>query len=459
MKIINMITGKITKWLKLPYLSTVIFCVQLCLQANAQSTDARIGLSLADAIARAREANKLIGVARKEQQAASVDLVEAKREALPQVNASLGYQRYSEITLYEGLFGEVSHQTKPPNSNAGGLNVESSFNLYAGGRQKAIIQGLKLKNELAALNTEETEANIGLQTALRYLELVKIYYQQQVIVDQVDRTRILRKNIEALYANGKVTRSDLLRAEVLLSNAEVNQQASTNDYAIGNEQLNVLLGLDDHTLVIPSDTNALVLIDSARISGMQQGDVHIYSLLKIDKNIEIQQRRIQQLASFNLPSVSLFAGYGFNYPNNFFFPPQDQTVGTGMAGIKLSYNISSLYQNRNRISAARIRVDGLKQQKEWVQEGVQQEIRALIIKYHEALSRIAVVKTSIEQAKINYDIQNTKYLNQLSLLTDLLQADNLYQEARFSYIQTNINALAIYYRLLFVTGKIYENEI
>src|SRR5690606_39090756 len=121
----------LTKWLKLPYLSTVIFCVQLCLQANAQSTDARIGLSLADAIARAREANKLIGVARKEQQAASVDLVEAKREALPQVNASLGYQRYSEITLYEGLFGEVSHQTKPPNSNAGGLNVESSFNLYA----------------------------------------------------------------------------------------------------------------------------------------------------------------------------------------------------------------------------------------------------------------------------------------------------------------------------------------
>lgn len=456
---INKMTTKTTVESVARQLSLILLCTMLCLQVVAQSSTGRLSLSLADAISRAKESNKLIGVARQEQLAAAVDLAQAKSEVLPQLNTGLGYQRYTELTLYDGVFGDASHQTKPPNANAGNLNVESSFNLYAGGRQKATIRSFKLRTELAAINKEETEANIGLQTALSYLDMVKFYYQQQIIADQVDRLRILSKNIKALYTNGKVTRSDLLRADVMLSNAEVNQQASINDYAISNQRLNVLLGLDEQTLVLPTDTNALVIADSIRVSGLIQERAHIYSLLKVDKNIEIQQRQIEQLKSFNLPSVSLFAGYGFNYPNNFVFPPRDQTVGVGTVGIKLNYNISSVYQNKNRIRAARVRTDGLKQQKEWFQENVGQEISALAIKHREALNRIAVVKTSIEQAKLNYHIQNTKYLNQLSLLTDLLEADNLYQEARFSYIQTNINALAIYYRLLFVTGKFYENGI
>ena len=78
----------------------------------------------------------------------------------------------------------------------------------------------------------------------------------------------------------------------------------------------------------------------------------------------------------------------------------------------------------------------------------------MAIKYNEAVNRMLVIKKSIEQAEVNYNIQNNKYSNQLSLLTDLLEADNLYQESRFNYIQANIAALSIYYRLLFLTGKL-----
>jgi outer membrane protein TolC len=85
---------------------------------------------------------------------------------------------------------------------------------------------------------------------------------------------------------------------------------------------------------------------------------------------------------------------------------------------------------------------------------VQQEARALVIKYNEAIHRIQVIKKSIEQAEANYNIQNTKYANQLTLLTDLLEADNLYHESRFNYVQANVAALSIYYRLLFITGKL-----
>ena len=122
--------------------------------------------------------------------------------------------------------------------------------------------------------------------------------------------------------------------------------------------------------------------------------------------------------------------------------------------MRLTYDISSLYQNKNKVKSARLRETELQQQKAWIEDNVQQEVKALAIKYSEAINRMRVIKKSIEQAEANYNIQNTKYANQLTLLTDLLEADNLYQESRLNYIQANIAALSIYYRLLFITGKL-----
>ena len=96
----------------------------------------------------------------------------------------------------------------------------------------------------------------------------------------------------------------------------------------------------------------------------------------------------------------------------------------------------------------------LKEQKDWIEDNIQQEAMALVIKYNEAVHRMHVIRKSIDQAEANYKIQNTKYANQLSLLTDLLEADNLYQESRLNYIHANISALSVYYRLLFLTGKL-----
>jgi outer membrane protein len=60
----------------------------------------------------------------------------------------------------------------------------------------------------------------------------------------------------------------------------------------------------------------------------------------------------------------------------------------------------------------------------------------------------------VEQALLNYRIVNTKYLNQLSLLTDLLDADNLYQESRFNLVKAQTDALGIYYHILYSSGNL-----
>jgi outer membrane protein len=293
-----------------------------------------------------------------------------------------------------------------------------------------------------------------LQVALQYLDMIRLYYQQHLISDQIARARTRSKNIGDFYANGKVTKSDVLRADVLLSNVLLAETANKNDYLISNQKLNTLLNLNAFTKIIPADTTSLNLADSLEFERLRNDCSGAYAILKAQKNIELQENRIRLTKSLNHPSVTLFGGYGFHYPNTLVFPPQAQTVAVGTAGVKLTYDISSLYQNKNKIKSVSLRETELKQQKEWIEDNVHQEVSALAIKYQEALHRMLVIQKSIEQAEANYNIQNTKYSNQLSLLTDLLEADNLYQDSRFNYVQANIAAMSVYYRLLFVTGKL-----
>lgn len=441
---------KIIRWSVFP----LCFYASIVSVSAQSTTDSTIKLSLSDAIKHAKESNKLIGVLKTEESATQEDLKDAKMGTLPRISTNASYQRYTKITLYDGVLGHPHQIPKPPNANAGALGVETSFNLYAGGRQKSIINDFEHKNELATLNTEEQVGTIGLQVALQYLDMVKYYFQGKLINDQITRALTRYKNINAFYVNGKVTKSDLLRADVLLSNSELSKASNDNDYLISNQRLNTFLNIGKKTKIIPVDTASLALTDSLEFDRLANDYSGTYSILKLNKNIELQDNRIKLVKSFNRPMVSLFGGYGFNYPNNLTFPPVAQTFEVGLAGIKLSYDISSLYQNKSKVKAARIRALELRQQKDWVVDNVAQETRTLEVKYKEAIKRMVVIRKSIEQAKANYDIQNTKYLNHLSLLTDLLDADNLYQESRFNYIQANIAALSIYYRLLFTTGKL-----
>jgi outer membrane protein len=85
---------------------------------------------------------------------------------------------------------------------------------------------------------------------------------------------------------------------------------------------------------------------------------------------------------------------------------------------------------------------------------VNEEANALHIKYSESLHRISVAESSIEQASANYKIVSAKYFNQLALLTDLLDADNLYLESKYNLIRSQTDALAFYYRLLYTSGRL-----
>jgi outer membrane protein len=412
-------------------------------------------LSLQEAILKARMSNKVILASKAEEYAVTEDVRDAKASVLPSVGASGSYQRFTKLTLYtDGLFDSKS-VPKRPGPDGADLGLSASLNLYSGGRTRSLLHEQQYRSSLAELSTRETSGNISLQVAAQYLDLIRLSAQEKLTLDQVKRAEARLKNVNALYKNQKVTRSDVLRVEVMLSNVQLGLEQIRNDLKIAGDKLCVFLDLSGKTRIQAVDNLGADTLSLAEIENLVTDAPNTsFSVLKFGESQKVQRARIKGIRSGYYPSVSVYSAYGLSYPNTIFFPPVDQAYSIGFVGLKVQYNLSSIYQNKHKVSAAQKRLQQLQLQKEVVADNILQEAQSLGIKYHEASNRIQVIEKQIEQAAVNYKIVSSKYFNQLALLTDLLDADNLYQESRYSLIQAKALRQLLVYRLKYTSGNL-----
>jgi outer membrane protein TolC len=436
-------------------LTTTIFILNPIISGAQERPGNGYKLTLAEAVQFAKNQNKWVQAANIEESAAGEDRKDAFKAALPTINVGGSYQRFSNLTLFsEGLSHSTTIST-PPTRNAANLGVDASFNIYSGGRLRALQKEQTSHLNEAKLNARDQSGNIALQTADQYLDLVKLNDLQKFILDQLKRAQTRLNNINTLYKNQKVTRSDVLRAEVTLSNVQLSLEQNENDITIANQKLDVLINVPDSVRISPVDSAGMPKPEvSSLLPFIDAAGVSSYSVQKAAENVETQKARLKGIQSANMPSLSFYSAYGINYPNFLVFPPVNQAYALGFVGLKAQYSISSLYHNKSKVAAGKLRVKELEVRQEAYTDNVKTEARAYYVKYAEALNRISVNEHSVEQALVNYRIVNTKYLNQLSLLTDLLDADNLYQESRFNLIRAQTDALAIYYHILYTSGNL-----
>ncbi|TDW51766.1 outer membrane protein TolC [Flavobacterium sp. 270] len=437
--------------------SLVFALAMLFFLANPFTTTAQIApensykLTLTEAIQFAKKQNKWVKAVGIEEMAVAEDRKDVQNAALPSITVGSSYQRFSDVTLFSDGLSHAATSPRKPTATVGALGVDALFTIYGGGKHRALQAEQNLRLNLAKLNSQDLSGNISLQTASQYLDLVRFNEQQKFILDQVKRAQTRLNNINSLYKNQKVTKSDVLRAEVALSNAELSLMQNENDIAISNQKLDVLINVPDSVMIFPADSAGMAKPEIGSLMPyIETAGISSFSIQKAAKNVEIQRARLRGIQSNNLPSLSFYSNYGFNYP----YAAINQTYAVGFVGLKLQYSISSLYQNNNKVAAGKLRVNELEVQQDAHRDDVQAEITSFYIKYGEALKRITVNERSVEQASVNYKIVNTKYLNQLSLLTDLLDADNLYQESRFHLVQAQTDALVIYYRILYTSGNL-----
>ena len=121
--------------------------------------------------------------------------------------------------------------------------------LYTGGKIENSIAASEYGIDVADLTLEATKQNIRYQTTAAYYNRNLIQVRQEA----VDTLAAHLKNVNAQYTVGTVAKSDLLRSQVELANAQQNLINAQNNYDISGATFNNIVGLPINTIVNASD--------------------------------------------------------------------------------------------------------------------------------------------------------------------------------------------------------------
>lgn len=427
----------------------VLFSVPIC--STAKMVGDTLYLSVEQLFERASRQHLKLAADRLKEKITDERVQTARSACLPELNVGLrGGVLGQPVVWLNGL----NHATRPKSPDwQQNYAVDFTQPLYQGGKIRYAIRQANLEHEISCLQSAADQADIKLMLLEQYLNLFSLYKQRVVLNRNIEESERRLKDIRRMKDEGIITNNDVLRSEMQLTDDRLSVTETENNIRIVSQQLDILLGLDEYLLLIP-DTTLL-----GRICQITAYTDYVNHAVQFDpsmrilrKQTELAQNNIQLTRAEQLPRLSLTA-------SNTLARPVARTMAdlynnSWNVGLSFSYPISSLYQNRHRMNEARLNVQLMRIAEEQKQQTIRMTVRTALLKHKEAKERVEALKLSVKQAEENYRIMRNRYMNQLAILTDLLDADNLRLNAELQLTTARTRVVYTYYELQRAIGEL-----
>ncbi|RXM51104.1 MULTISPECIES: TolC family protein [unclassified Chryseobacterium] len=412
-------------------------------------------LGLQQAIEIGLKNNKSIQISHLKQEMSVTKEKDLKMEKLPDIEFHTSYNQVTNLFQYQdGVFN------KPTKYDAiNGMydfTLSASIPVYMGGKIKNTEKKAAIDSEISTLKTHLDERQLTMEVITAFLQIHHLKEQQHLINDKMKEDSVNIKQVKALKANGVVTVNEVLRTSLQLSNHKMSWTELDNDIQIAEHKLKTLLSLPEQqemhvdTQDLISDKAAIPYVDELTETALNKNE----SVEITHRNLSLKQLDQKIIKANYLPKVTAGGEYFLKYPNMMFFPPEPYAYRLGMIGLNLTYPIENLYKNKYKMQEARENIDLAKLQIEENEEKVRHNVYEAYKKFEETDQKVKIAEEAIDQAKENYRIVRTKYANKLSLITELIDADNTYLEAESNLISVKINRQLKYYQLQYTIGNL-----
>lgn len=421
------------------------------LPACAQTECDTLYLSVEELLSKVSRSHLQVAADRLKEQMAAERAKTARMSRLPSVSVGLRAGYLGQPIVWEN---GLSHATRPDSPDwQQNYTVDVSQPVYQGGRIKYSIRKADLEQELARLQTAADEGDIRLAMLSRYLELFSMYKQHMVLDRKIAESERRLKDIRRLKAEGVITNNDVLRSELQLTDDRLALQETDNDIRIASQQIDILLGLDERLLLMP---DTALLADERHVDSyeyyVERASLADPSVLALHKQTEIAENNVRIKQSALRPSVSLTASNTLARPVS--RTMADMYNNAWNVGVSVSYPLSALYTDRHQLREARQNVQLMHNAEEQKQQQIRMAVQSALLRHREAISRVEALKLSVRQASENYRIMYNRYMNQLAILTDLLDADNLRLNAELQLTTARTQVAYTYYELQRAVGEL-----
>ncbi|QTV05099.1 TolC family protein [Faecalibacter bovis] len=400
------------------------------LLAFFQTVSAQQTLTLKEAIDFALKNKADALKAKNEIKRGDLQIKEAKAGALPQISAS-GNVQYNAIIQESALQMNdqlmVIRMGQPWNTNA-------TVSLYQALFDQRVFTGLKAAKstrEFYQINSQLTDEQIIERVSTAYYQVFVTEQKLQNIDASYENTNKVKAIIQSLYDNGLAKEIDLDRTKVGLVNIQSARQQIVNAVQLQENALKFYMGM-------PIETEIELVGEDVKINEYLLEDKFDYTkrteVAAVLKQKELLGYNLEATKAALYPTVGLAANYGINgFGEN--FPIHKSTYWSDVANVALQVKVPIFTggSTKAKIAQAQLDIDAL-------DIDIKDMILGLDLEYHNAKTQIENLIVNLKNQEENVELarkvfNNTQanYQHGLAPLTEVLDAEQAYTEAKNNY--------------------------
>jgi outer membrane protein len=435
-------------------IALILLCATLAARAQTRS------LSLDEAIAAGLEASPGLHASRMKAESSAARARELAAAKLPSFKLGAAYSRLSEVPPF---------QVTLPISPTPILVSESYFNnwnlrlsvqqpLFTGFRLEAGTESARMLERSAGLDLDKDRAEFVFAVKSAYWGLARAREVASVIGETIGQVREHLKDVRAFFDQGLLTKNEVLRAELQLSNAELAAIDARNALEVARTALMSLIGLpvdSDVELTTSAESQvsrvpdpasarddaaaAKALLDTA-LAGRPE-------IKSAEFRIKASEAGLKAARAGWYPQVSLTGNYYYLRPNPRFLPALDRFKGTWDVGIAVSLDIWNWGQTKSQAEQAKAQLAQARDTRQLLEDQAVLEVTQSRLALARAVEKIRVAAAAVGQADENLRMVRERFRQGVALNADVLDAEVFLLQAKTARVQAAIDLVLAQARL------------
>lgn len=304
-------------------------------------------------------------------------------------------------------------------------SVTVSMPLYSGGKNEGNIAVADINVKMADLALAKSRQDVKLNTITAYLAIINAQKVQQVAQETVDNYALHLENVKAQYEVGNIAKSDVLRSEVELADA---QQTLMQDQTATETAVNALKKImrwnSAEPLEVVGEFQYVPLAQSLdtciQAAKQQRPDLAKYRL-----SVQSAQESIHVAEADRKPAVSLEAGLNWNdaFANS-----------TNYVGVASSWNLFDGNVTKANVNKAKSAVTAAQLTLASQEDSAEKDVKDYYLSMKEAEQRREPTQLAVHKAEEDYFIAKEKYKVGEGILLDVIDAQLALSTAKNNYI-------------------------
>ena len=310
----------------------------------------------------------------------------------------------------------------------------------------------------AGIDLEKDRSEFVYAVKNAYWGLARAREVDAVVGETIGQVREHLKDVRAFFDQGLLTKNEVLRAELQLSNAGLMAIDARNAVENARTSLLTLIGLPVDT-EIELTTSAESQASRVPAAGADSEDVAVAKTLldtalagrpelrSADFRIKASEAGLKAARAGWYPQVSLAGNYYYLRPNPRLMPSRDKFYGTWDIGIALSFDIWNWGQTRSQAEQAKAQLAQARDARKLLEDQAVLEITQSRLALAQARDKIRVAGEAVGQADENLRMVTERFRQGVALNADVLDAEVFLLQARTARVQAAIDLVLAQARL------------